>query len=83
MKWKCEVEYRGKRYELVEGIQVGADFGDLRADVAVDTDYVQAGQACRALIDRHGCIDINAEFVFFETGGNVRMGMRVDIRVDA
>ena len=20
MKWKCEVEYRGKRYELVEGV---------------------------------------------------------------
>src|SRR5690606_33011349 len=67
--------------ELVQGVQVGADLGDLRAEVAVDPDDFQAGQRLSTLVDGQRVTDGDAELVVLEPGGYIRMGLGVDVGV--
>src|SRR5690606_24803720 len=68
--------------QAVQGIKEGGQGSQLRADVAVDADHFQVRQLCGAHIQGLGFGDGDAELVFFEAGGDVRVGTGVDIRVD-
>src|SRR5690606_41622712 len=63
--------------QFAQGVQVGADFGNLRADVAVDAYDVQARKLRGALVYRRRERNINTKLVFFQPGGNV--GVRVGV----
>ncbi|MCY1382011.1 hypothetical protein D9M69_699870 [compost metagenome] len=67
----------------VAGVQVGRGFGDLRADVAVDADHLEARQPGGVLVGLHRAVVRDAELVALEAGGNVGMRLRVDVRIDA
>ena len=51
--------------------------------MAVDTDHLDMRQVGGQLIQRRCFIDIDAELVFLQAGGDVRVRLRIDIRVDA
>ncbi|MNN06798.1 hypothetical protein D3C81_1196000 [compost metagenome] len=68
--------------QAVEGIEEGLDRGQLRADMAVDTHYIQVRQLRGAHVDRLGIGDGDAELVLFEAGGDVRVSTGVHVRVD-
>ena len=67
----------------IERIEIGGGFGDLRADVAVRADDAQPGQGGGALIGGQGLIVGDAEFVALQPGGDVGVGARVHVRIDA
>ena len=51
--------------------------------MAVDADDVEMLQRYRLLIGLDGFFDIDAELGLFHAGGNIRMGLRIDIGIDA
>jgi len=51
--------------------------------MAIDTDHFQIGQLRGADVHILGVSDGNAELVFFQTGGDVRVRAGIDVRVDA
>src|SRR5690606_17595827 len=67
--------------QFAQGVQVGADFGNLRADVAVDAYDVQARKLRGALVYRRRERNINTKLVFFQPGGNVGVRVGVHVRV--
>src|SRR5690606_27650717 len=68
--------------QLVQCVKIGADFGNLGADVAVQPDDVQAGQCGGELVNLNGMFNGNAELVFFQACGNIGMGLCIDIGID-
>src|SRR5690606_22501963 len=64
-------------------IEEGADFGQLAADVAVHAFNHQPRQAGGFGVHARGIVNIDAEFVFFQAGGNVRVSLGVNVRVHA
>jgi len=71
-----------QRQQAVEGIEEGRQAGQLRADVAVDADHFQVRQLGRAGVDRLGVVDIDAELVLFQPGGDVGMGAGIHVWID-
>ena len=69
--------------QAVQGIEEGLDGGQLRADVAVHAHHFQVGQLRGAHVNGFGVGDGDAELVFLETCGDVRVGAGIDIRVHA
>ena len=59
------------------------DVTDLRADVDADACGVEPFGFCGGAVDGAGGVDVDAEFVFAETGGDVGVGIGEDVRVDA
>jgi hypothetical protein len=55
----------------------------LRADVAVDADHVQVGQACCGAVGVQRIIEGHAELVRLQAGRDVWVGLRIDVRVHA
>lgn len=49
----------------------------------IDTAYANAGQRRCRLIDAQGLVIGNAEFVIFQSRGNIRVGFGIDIGVHA
>jgi hypothetical protein len=56
---------------------------DLRPDVRVQADDLEAGSAAHAVDEIAGLVDRHAELVGLEAGGDVGMAAGVDVRVDA
>ena len=50
--------------------------------MAIDSDHLQSWQAGGALVRGKDSLMGNAEFVALESGGNIRMGLRVHVRID-
>jgi hypothetical protein len=50
--------------------------------MAINAHYLQVWQCSGAGINSWGLLDVDAELVFFQTGGNVRVGAGIDVRVD-
>ncbi|MNJ26724.1 hypothetical protein D3C77_212140 [compost metagenome] len=71
-----------QRQQAVEGVEEGFQGGQLRADVAVDTDHFQVRQLGGANVHLFGIGDGDTELVFFQTRGDVRVGAGIDVRVD-
>src|SRR5690606_40131320 len=69
--------------QALEGVEKGCQGGQLRTDVAIDANHLQVGQFGGAGIDRFGLLDVDAELVFLEPGGDVRVGAGVHVRIDA
>jgi len=70
-----------QRQQAVEGIEERRQAGQLRADVAVHAEHLEVRQAGGACVHRLGVGDGDAELVFLEPGGNVRVGTGVDVGV--
>ncbi len=68
---------------LVGGVHIRRHFGDLRADMAVDTDDLDILQGSSAPIQRQRLVQSDAKFVLLEPGGDVRMSLRIDIGIGA
>ena len=68
---------------LVGGVHEWFKFRDLAADVHIDARNLNAGKRGGMSVKRHGLIVSNAELIVLEPCGNVRMGLGVDIRIDA
>ena len=64
-------------------VAVRRQVGQLRADVTGDAADAQVGVGARAFVDRERARFSQAEFVLAQAGGNVRMGVGVDIGVQA
>src|SRR5690606_1851287 len=69
--------------QLVERVQIRRDLGYLEADVAIHADELQARMLQRLAVQLGRLADVDAELVFLHAGGNVGVGERIDIRVDA
>lgn len=69
--------------QAIERIKERWQGGQLRTDVAVDTDHFQVRQMRGAHVHVFGVGDGDAELVLFETGRNVRVGAGIDVRVHA
>ena len=67
----------------VHRVQVGRGFGDLRANVAVDADHLQARQAGGMAVGAQGVFMGDAKFVALQSGGNIGVGFGVHIGVHA
>ena len=59
------------------------ELGDLAADMHVDADDAHALELGGAGIDVAGAADRNAEFVLRLAGGDLGVGLRVDVGIDA
>ena len=73
----------GQVGDLEIGLFEGLKLGQLAADVHVDADDLQAGQAGGLGIDLGRAGDRDAELVFLLAGGDLLMGPGVDVGVDA
>ena len=67
----------------VERVNVRRHLRDLRADVAVDAHHAQPGQLGRVAVSGQGELVRDAEFVAFQTGGDVGVGAGIDIGIHA
>src|SRR5690606_36925928 len=65
----------------VDGVQVGGNAGQLRADVAVHANHIDVRQACGPLVDSEGAVNIDTELVFLQPGGDVRVRARIHVGV--
>ena len=71
-----------KGQQSVEGIPEGGDFGELGTDVLVDPHDLDARKGGGPLIFRHRPFDRNPELRFFHAGGDVGMGLGIDVGID-
>ncbi len=69
--------------QAVQGVDEWRQGGQLRTDVAIDADHFQVRQLRGADVHVFGVGNGDAELVLFETGGNVRVGASIDVRVHA
>ena len=67
--------------DLVGCVREGLQVKELRADVAVDADGLEVGIGCGLLIEGLGALYWDAELVLLEARRDVRMGLRVNVRV--
>ena len=79
----CGLHLLHQIQQAFHGFQIGGGLGHLRADMAVDTDDLQAGQTSRVLISSQHIGVGNAEFVAGQAGRDVRVGFGIDIGIDA
>ncbi len=70
-------------FEALQGVHKGRHLGDLGADVAGHPHHLEMGQVPGPAIVNQGLLDVDAELVLLEPGGDVGMGLGVDVRVDA
>ncbi len=68
--------------QAVQGIDKRAEFGQLRADVAVQAHHLHVIQLCGALVNPQRLIDSQPELVLAQAGGDVRVGFRIHVGVD-
>ena len=73
----------GEGHQRLGGAPERLELGDLRADVAVQSDDLHAAPAAHAQAHLAGVGDGHAELVALQAGRDVRMALRVDVRVDA
>src|SRR5688500_11561517 len=71
-----------QRQQAVEGVEEGRQASQLRTDMAVDTDHLQVRQGGGAGVNGRRLLDVDAELVFLQAGGNVRVGAGIHVRVD-
>ena len=69
-------------FELFQGVHKGRHLGDLGADVAGHPHHLEMRQIPSPAIVSHGLLDVDAELVLLEPGGDVGMGLGVDVRID-
>ena len=79
----CGLDLFNQIQHLVQSIQVRLAGGDLRTDVAVDAHHLQTRQRRGVLVSLQGAFMRHTEFVAFEAGGDIGMGFRIHIRIDA
>ncbi len=77
------VEPVDQRQHAVSGLEQRRRVGQLRADVAVDARHFEVGHIRRTAVQVEGVCVRHAELVLFESGGDVGVRLRIDIRVDA
>src|SRR5690606_12307891 len=58
-------EFGNKHQQFIERIEVGADFGNLRANVTIDTDNIKTAIGQCALVHGGRIFNGNTKFVFF------------------
>ena len=68
---------------FVQRIHVRAGGGDLRADMAINAHDFQPGQRGGMLVSLQSTFVRDAKFVALEAGGNIGVGFRVDVGIDA
>ena len=66
----------------VHGLKIGFGLGDLRANMAVDARHPYAGQGSGMHIGGQHPLVGNAELVVFEAGGDIGVGLWVDVGID-
>ena len=69
--------------QAVQRVEVGSDLGDLRADVAVDADHLEARQRRCAPVRCQRLVVRDAELVALQAGRDVGVRLGVDVGVDA
>ena len=69
--------------DALQCLDEGRRIEQLRTDVAVDAGHRDMGQGGRAAIEVERMLVGDAELGLLQTGGNVRMGLRIDVRIDA
>ncbi len=69
--------------DALEGSSKGIDGADLGADVDADAGWDEPLGACGFAVDGAGDLDVDAELVRAEAGGDVGVGLGEDIGVDA
>src|SRR5690606_19155667 len=72
-----------QRHDAAEGILERAEAGELAADVAVHAENLDMRQVGGALVQRRRVVDVDAELVVFQAGGNVGVRLCVHVRVHA
>ena len=68
---------------LVGGVTVRLDRGDLAADVHMHADHGNPRHGSRLFGQAQGPVDVHAEFRLFFPGGDVPVGLRIDVRIDS
>ena len=71
-----------QRQHTLQGIEERPQLGQLGPDVAVDAGDLDMRQFGGTAIQRRRLVDGDTELVLLEAGGDIGMGLRVDIRVD-
>ncbi len=66
---------------LPGGLRTGRDFGDLRADVAVDTVHRDTGKVGGAPVESERVFEGDTELALLETGRDVGVRFRVDVGI--
>ena len=78
------MEFLDNGFDLLNGHDKGLHLGELRADVHLQTSDVQVGHlGSDGGVDLLDAADVHAELVFIGAGGDVFVGVGVDIGVDA
>ena len=72
-----------ERQQAFAGFNQRFEFDELGADVAVYADDVQVRQGCGVQVGAFCIFHGDAEFVGFQAGGDIGVGLRVHIGVDA
>ncbi|KAG0924123.1 hypothetical protein G6F31_019233 [Rhizopus arrhizus] len=67
--------------QLFQRIEIGTDVGQLRADMAIDADDIQARERLRGAVGVQRGIDGDAELVFFQAGGDIGVAGAVRPRI--
>jgi hypothetical protein len=73
----------GQGQHPIQGIEEGRKVGQLRADMAIDADHAQLRHGRRASIDGLRVMDVDAELVLAQAGGDVRMRASVHVGIHA
>ena len=69
-------------FQPFQGVHKGRHLGDLGADVAGHPHHFEVWQVQGPAIVIDGLLDVDAELVLLEPGGDVGMGLGVDVRID-
>ena len=69
--------------QAVGSVQVRCHFGDLGADVEIDAHHLEAGEGSGALVGGQSTFMGHAKLVALESGGDIGVGLGVDVRVHA
>ncbi len=83
MSWPSARRVVDQFAQQLEGIVEGLQLGDLAADMHVDAGDFDTGQLGGMRIDGASAFPGNAELVFLLAGRDLRMRLRIDVRIDA
>ena len=81
--WPSDAQVAHEFGQQREGVAERIEVGDLAADMHVDAGHLDARQLGGMRIDVAGAADRNAELVLGLAGGNLVMGLGVDVGIDA
>src|SRR5690606_40384197 len=73
----------GERGDTADRLGERRGAEELRADVATDADDLEAGKRGCPPVQGFGFLEGHPELVFAQTGGDVGMRARVDVRIDS